>query len=296
MKQIIETDENLRELCVHGTPDFPLQINHDDISDFQDNYIRCHWHSELEISIVTEGKVLYLAGGKSFRLDTGYGLIINADTPHIMTPAGGNARFISMIVHPSFLYGTPGSLLDLEIVRPYLEAPKLSALPLDPHDRKDSGLLEIFHRIDSLCSDRPFAYQLQVHGLLCTAFAGVIHDHRDELMKKKPVSSENLRRLQLLLDHLHTHYSSPLSLTELSARVPMSRENCCRFFRQMTGRTISGYLNDYRISRGTHLLNTTDLTVSDIASMTGFSSASRFAAAFRTKTGLSPSEYRRNHF
>ena len=72
MKQIIETDENLRELCVHGTPDFPLQINHDDISDFQDNYIRCHWHSELEISIVTEGKVLYLAGGKSFRLDTGY--------------------------------------------------------------------------------------------------------------------------------------------------------------------------------------------------------------------------------
>ena len=63
MKQIIETDENLRELCVHGTPDFPLQINHDDISNFQDNYIRCHWHSELEISIVTEGKVLYLAGG-----------------------------------------------------------------------------------------------------------------------------------------------------------------------------------------------------------------------------------------
>ena len=179
MKQIIETDENLRELCVHGTPDFPLQINHDDISDFQDNYIRCHWHSELEISIVTEGKVLYLAGGKSFRLDTGYGLIINADTPHMMTPAGGNARFISMIVHPSFLYGTPGSLLDLEIVRPYLEAPKLSVLPLDPHDSKDSGLLEIFHRIDSLCSDRPFAYQLQVHGLLCTAFAGVIHDHRD---------------------------------------------------------------------------------------------------------------------
>ena len=42
---------------------FLLQINHDDISDFQDNYIRCHWHSEPEISIVTEGKVLYLAEG-----------------------------------------------------------------------------------------------------------------------------------------------------------------------------------------------------------------------------------------
>lgn len=54
MKQIIQTDDSLRELCIHGTPDFPLQINHDSIDDFQDNYIRCHWHGELEISIVTE--------------------------------------------------------------------------------------------------------------------------------------------------------------------------------------------------------------------------------------------------
>ena len=100
----------------------------------------------------------------------------------------------------------------------------------------------------------------------------------------------------MLLDYIHGHYGSPLSLTELSAQIPMSRENCCRFFRQMTGCTISQYLNDYRISRSIHLMKNTDLSVSSIASLSGFSSASRFAAAFRKKTGLSPSEYRRNHF
>ena len=56
------------------------------------------------------------------------------------------------------------------------------------------------------------------------------------------------------------------------------------------------YLNDYRIFRSIHLMKTTAYSLSSIASLTGFSNASRFAAAFRKKTGCSPSEYRRNHF
>lgn len=294
MKQIIQTDDSLRELCIHGTPDFPLQINHDSIDDFQDNYIRCHWHGELEISIVTEGRVLYLAGGAPYRMETGHGLIINANVPHMMTPAGGNARIISIIVQPAFLYGAPGSYTELELLRPYLESPDLASIPLDPNS-ENSDLLEIFHEVDRLCFEKPFAYQLEVHGLLCTAFGRIIRKCRTKLPHGRPVSTGNLHRLQVLLDYVHEHYSAPLSLTDLAARIPMSRENCCRFFRQMTGCTISEYLNDYRISRSIHLMKTSDQSITAIAALTGFSSASRFAAAFCAKTGLLPSEYRRNH-
>ena len=294
MKQSIQTDESLRELCVHGTPDFPLQINHDNIDDFQDRSIRCHWHGELEISLVTEGRVLYLAGGSSYRLEAGHGLVINANTPHMMTPAGGNARIISIIVRPSFLYDAPGSFAELEIFHPYLESPELASVPMCP-ENGDSDLLDIFREVDRLCLEKPFAYQLEVHGLLCTAFGKLIRRHQNRLRLSRPVNPGNLQRLQLLLDYIHEHYANPLSLTALAAQIPISRENCCRFFRQMTGCTISEYLNDYRISRSIHLMKTTELSVSSISALTGFSSASRFAAAFRAKTGCSPSEYRRNH-
>ena len=123
----------------------------------------------------------------------------------------------------------------------------------------------------------------------------IIRKCRTKLPHNRPVSTGNLHRLQILLDYIHEHYSAPLSLTDLAAQIPMSRENCCRFFRQMTGCTISEYLNDYRISRSIHLMKTSDQSISAIAALTGFSSASRFAAAFRAKTGLLPSEYRRNH-
>ena len=248
MKQIIQTTSDLQELCVHGTPDFPLQINHDSIEDFQDNYIRCHWHNEIEISIVVEGVVLYQVGGTSWRQETGQCLIINANTPHMMTPAGGNARILSIIVHPSLLYGTPGNSLELEILRPYLTSPKLAAVPVRP-DMGDASVLDTFFQIDRICTEKPFAYQLRVRGLLCTAFSEIIRANRTLLYFEHPVNPLNLNRLQILLDYIHTHYDTPLSLSQLAAQIPFTRENCCRFFRQMTGCTISEYLTDYRISR-----------------------------------------------
>ena len=55
-KQVITVDQNLRELCEHGSPAFPMTVSHDDLSLFLDQYIRCHWHGDLEIVVVQKGK------------------------------------------------------------------------------------------------------------------------------------------------------------------------------------------------------------------------------------------------
>ena len=58
-KQVITVDQNLRELCEHGSPAFPMTVSHDDLSLFLDQYILCHWHGDLEIVVVQKGKVSY---------------------------------------------------------------------------------------------------------------------------------------------------------------------------------------------------------------------------------------------
>ena len=106
-------------------------------------------------------------------------------------------------------------------------------------------------------------------------------------------SAEELQRLRLLLDYLHTNYNRPLSLTELASCVHVTRESCCRFFRKMTGKTVSQYLEDYRVAQSIRLLRTGNLSIAQIADMTGFSNASRFAAAFRSRMGCAPARYRK---
>lgn len=59
----------------------------------------------------------------------------------------------------------------------------------------------------------------------------------------------------------------------------------------MTGKTITTYLEEYRINKSLSLVQSGLYSITQIADMVGFSNASRFASAFRRQFGLNPAEY-----
>ena len=64
-----------------------------------------------------------------------------------------------------------------------------------------------------------------------------------------------------------------------------------RLFKKMTSRTITEYLKEYRVNQSLSLVQSGQYSITQIADMTGFSNASRFAHAFRAQFGCNPSEY-----
>ena len=60
----------------------------------------------------------------------------------------------------------------------------------------------------------------------------------------------------------------------------------------MTGKTMTEYLTEYRVAQSLPLVQSRQYSMAQIAEMTGFSNASRFARAFREYTGCSPAGYR----
>lgn len=59
----VQTDADRRELAPHGTLLCPMEVHHDDPSLFQGGVIPCHWHEEIELSVVQQGRVEYTLGG-----------------------------------------------------------------------------------------------------------------------------------------------------------------------------------------------------------------------------------------
>ena len=53
----IITDETMRELCKHGTPDFPFAYYDENLRQFQRGCIDWHWHRELEWVFVDSGRI-----------------------------------------------------------------------------------------------------------------------------------------------------------------------------------------------------------------------------------------------
>jgi AraC-like DNA-binding protein len=66
-------------------------------------------------------------------------------------------------------------------------------------------------------------------------------------------------------------------------------------FKALFGETPHQYRVRAQIEKAKHLLILTDLSVTDICMSVGFSSLGSFSTLFRRRTGISPSEFQRQH-
>ena len=95
---------------------------------------------------------------------------------------------------------------------------------------------------------------------------------------------------QLLTEDLSKRHT----IDALSRQFYMDATTLKREFRQAYGLPIATYLKEYRIKKAMEILASTDCSIGDVAAQVGYETQSKFTAAFKSTTQLSPSEYRRS--
>ncbi len=94
-------------------------------------------------------------------------------------------------------------------------------------------------------------------------------------------------------DYLNRHVTDPFDMAELCRQVSRSESQTIRLFKQHFGTTPYAYLLSKRLELAQRLLDNTALTVREIAQMLCFSDEYYFSNLFKSKLGISPSQYRR---
>ena len=87
-------------------------------------------------------------------------------------------------------------------------------------------------------------------------------------------------------------YSEPLTMADLAAECGFCPSWFAKRFRQEYGTSPMGFLNDFRTKVAEQLLRG-DLSVTEVAEMSGFGSLSDLYRHFQKKHGVSPTEFRR---
>lgn len=116
---------------------------------------------------------------------------------------------------------------------------------------------------------------------LCMMIERLIEAEEDE------AESEFKRILNYLTEN-HTH----TSLDDLSAHFGRSRSHISHLFKTNAGLSLRAFCNELRLLDAKALLQSTDLSVSEVAYETGFEDASYFIKLFREKYGVSPRKYK----
>lgn len=92
---------------------------------------------------------------------------------------------------------------------------------------------------------------------------------------------------------LARHHKRKVGLAELAAAVRLGERTLLRRFRKATGRTPGAYLQALRVEHAKRLLESSDLSMEEIAASTGHGDVPALHRAFKPLTGLTPGEYRR---
>lgn len=94
-------------------------------------------------------------------------------------------------------------------------------------------------------------------------------------------------------DYIIKNFAKDISLYEIANHCCISMFHFSRIFKKATTYSPYQFLNHIRLKHGEMLLKNTSASVTEIAFLCGFSSAERFATAFRIRYKMNPSQYRR---
>lgn len=137
------------------------------------------------------------------------------------------------------------------------------------------------------------------HQTLCQAYMEilVVQLIRDASFSAVSTTSEpfNNRQCAMVKRHIEKHYKEPLTLDLLAEKANVNKYYLSHAYKEAYGISPISYMISCRIREGKRLLADTDLSLSQISNILGFSSASYFSQSFRKAEGISPVEYRKAH-
>jgi AraC-like DNA-binding protein len=100
------------------------------------------------------------------------------------------------------------------------------------------------------------------------------------------------RRVEAARAYLDNHFRRAIPLTQLAAVANLSTRQLSELFRRELGMTPQQYLVEKRMQNAWHLLETSELSIQQVADQVGYSSVASFSDRFRKHFGRSPRYFR----
>ena len=102
---------------------------------------------------------------------------------------------------------------------------------------------------------------------------------------------DNVKRIREAKNILIDKMATPPTLKELSREIGLNEYRLKEGFKNIYGKTVFQFLNDYRLDKARQLLESGKFKVNDAAYQIGYTNPSHFIAAFRKKFGVTPKKY-----
>ena len=283
----------LKENKAHGELDFPFNIYKNSFDSRFENYI--HWHDELEIIYIESGEGVVSIDLNTYNIKTGDIILIQKGALHYINNVSNSSLVTSTIVfHHSLIHNPLMDYCEKNFISPIINN-TIEVMPIITSNNLGySELLTFFLKIRCSYNEKSFGYQLEVKGLLTLTFFTLYKfGYIKEITKIVDEKHKKRDTIQNVLYYINDNYSSKLDVSTLAKIANYSDYHFIRFFKSVTGKTITQYITSLRLEKACQLLDGSNLSISEISYAVGFNDTSYFIKIFKKYYFVSPSKFKK---
>ncbi|MGZ0039991.1 AraC family transcriptional regulator [Paenibacillus ottowii] len=236
--------------------------------------------SHHEFVLVTEGAGSIAIGGKTYLLKQGMLFYIGPGVLHSLQPDPNEPpRFLT--VHFSYArVNFNDGQWDIT------DEPRMLPLHAAQELKDNYSIQDIFHKLVDCWDAKLPGYELMSRTLLQQLGVSIFQS-----VRKQQWSGSNSRKIENIIQYMHQHINSKVTLTELSEMVQLAPTYLSRTFKETTGYSVIEFFNKIKMDKAKELLIEGDKKVKEVAQALGYTDEFYFSRIFKRMEGVSPSEY-----
>ncbi|MBR6595630.1 MAG: AraC family transcriptional regulator [Oscillospiraceae bacterium] len=237
-----------------------------------------HTHDHTELFFIVSGKGQFFIQDQIFPVDVNNLVIINPNVAH--TEDSLNAQPLEYIV------------LGIEGVE----------LATSENSNGQFCILDHFESLEISSCMRNILREMELRNTgyedICQAYMEILiirlMRSTSLAVQSEPQVISGNRQCAAVRRYIDLHFKEPLTLEQLADEVHMNKYYLSHAFKREYGVSPINYMISRRVEESKYLLAETDLPMSQISQLLGFSSLSYFSQVFRRSQNESPMEYRKN--
>lgn len=278
----------------HGDRMFPLATYHCVVPAAQFPTVPPHWHSEFEITLITDGSANYKFGKDDYITSAGDIILIAPNTLHSIVPINDDVQISDTIVfHLDLLGFSNPDRCTIKYLQPLFSGEYSIVNHISPEFQGYDAIRKSFNELYRIITQKPQFYELELKSSLLKLFALF---YSNNIVQTSQETHSHILQNELIvniLSYIDKNYRSDLSIHSIASEFCLSDVHFMNYFRRASGMTCNRYITETRLRAAARMMLETEMSVSEICFECGFRNLSNFNRRFRDYYSVTPSEYKK---
>lgn len=257
-----------------------------------------HSHEYIEVLYCTGGTFDIWLNGKYFDYSKGDLVVINSHEVHTIK-CHEEGHYIVLRFLPDIIYAASNSAFEAKYISPFLINNSKHQRVFRTGEISETAIPEMMMNILEEYAKKPYGYELAIRTNINSIFLWILrywNNKNIDLGLDTSISNDLVTKVQQVMDHITCNFRNTITASDAARMCNVSYSYFSRIFKQITKHSFSEYINYVRITEAEKLLASTDLSMTEIAMQTGFSTSSYFIQQFKIHKHISPKQFRKNLF